>query len=551
MGSQKNYPKKLLFPVLLILAGAVLLMNQSIVGLFSKSKIDVKIEHIPFIMPAAYKVYANPEALDGKYGLFKMLLTNNGSTTIKNMEVYFEIQDYIEDTRLEKIPILLPGQSFVVNCFPKFNQDIVEKTTASREKVHIRIEGQNIEEIEESFNIDIKGRNEFLYTQIPTSEIAGYQDIFDNDVLLSCFITPEDPIVKYYTQQIQEKVLKGEKAVVVNTPEESARVLMGIYQATVNSHMVYSGTGGIPTNESDYQSISQNLRLPREVVTGNTGLCIELSLLYASIMLQMGMDPVIYMIPGHAYPGFHLNGSYYGLEATLIGGEGLGSIGTSEEAMEHGMKQVEEFMQMAQMGDPRYSILHIEKLIKDGAVAMELKDDSFLRQKVDDIAKSFTQTGQNETYYAQNPQGGQAGGGGDGGGAVASGKQYRGEVTFSYPSHWSQFPDNSQNPYMIAIFGNQSTGANVQIYSIRGASSADQAMMAIKQSIEAYGYQVSYSTAGQSNGFTVYQGQTNGPYGYISWSGAFKRTSGGVAGITVDMGSGSQNDVTMIYNSLQ
>lgn len=167
MGSQKNYPKKLLFPVLLILAGAVLLMNQSIVGLFSKSKIDVKIEHIPFIMPAAYKVYANPEALDGKYGLFKMLLTNNGSTTIKNMEVYFEIPDYIEDTRLEKIPILLPGQSFVVNCFPKFNQDIVEKTTASREKVHIRIEGQNIEEIEESFNIDIKGRNEFLYTQIP------------------------------------------------------------------------------------------------------------------------------------------------------------------------------------------------------------------------------------------------------------------------------------------------------------------------------------------------------------------------------------------------
>ena len=76
-------------------------------------------------------------------------------------------------------------------------------------------------------------------------------------------------------------------------------------------------------------------------------------------------------------------------------------------------------------------------------------------------------------------------------------------------------------------------------------------MMAIKQSIEAYGYQVSYSMVGQSNGFSVYQGQTAGAGGYISWSGAFKRTSGGVAGVTVDMGSGSQNDVSVIYNTLK
>jgi hypothetical protein len=60
--------------------------------------------------------------------------------------------------------------------------------------------------------------------------------------LLSCLVTPEDPIIKYLTQKIQEKLLKGETASVENKVNEATRVLWGIYEATLRAHMVYSGT---------------------------------------------------------------------------------------------------------------------------------------------------------------------------------------------------------------------------------------------------------------------------------------------------------------------
>ena len=91
--------------------------------------------------------------------------------------------------------------------------------------------------------------------------------------------------------------MKGENASVSNKPEDGIRLLASIYEGTRKSHMVYSGTKGIPQSTEDVQSIVQQVRLPREVITGNTGLCIELSCLYASVLSAAGVDPIIYLIP--------------------------------------------------------------------------------------------------------------------------------------------------------------------------------------------------------------------------------------------------------------
>src|SRR5690606_20485963 len=229
--------------------------------------------------------------------------------------------------------------------------------------------------IEENFSFRITNRNEFMFTNLPNEEISEWSDIYDNDVLLACYVTPNDSIVQYYTQNIQEKILKGESASVTKDAKEAVRFLVGIYQATLQSGMVYSGTKGIPANLQDYSQLSQHNRLPREVITGNTGLCLELSLLYASVLSNAGIEPVIFLVPGHAYPGFRLNGQYYAIEATGIGGQGLGNITSPEQALEQGMKQLSEFMQNAQNGDPRYTIVDIHDANAKGATPMQLPDD--------------------------------------------------------------------------------------------------------------------------------------------------------------------------------
>lgn len=569
--NRQSKSNSLVLPIALVVIGALILLRQPFLGLFSKAKLEVKIEHAPVIMPAVYKVYENEDALEGKYGLFKMLVTNNSSTAARNVDVSYEIPGYIDKKTIRKIPVILPNQSVVVNCFPAFDQKIVDKTTPSKEKVNIKISGSNLEDIEETFPIEIKGRNEFMYTFIPSDEIRTPGEYFDNSLLITCFVTPEDPIIKYFTQKIQEKILKGETASVTNKPEEAVRFLAGIYDATYVSHMVYSGTSGVPSDVNGVSSITQSIRLPREVVTGKTGLCIELSILYASILMNAGLDPVIYFIPGHAYPGFRMNGQYFAIEATGIGGEGMqGGRSTAEQALQMGMKELQEFMKGAQMGDDRYQVLDVREAIKNGALAMELKDDPYLRQKIDEIAQSF------EPNYAVNANnmmqmnqqqnmvdnsggngGGNSGGNDGGNSSVPSGyRTYNGSVSFAYPASWSSIaPSAESTPQLKKMFADPSQVAYLEVYQFPGVQSAEQAIMIVQQNVQSRGGQLQYAPAGQSGNFTLLQGQSAAGNVSIQWVAAFKPVNGGMAGIAVGTISGYggkfQKSIQNILNSLR
>ncbi|MEO1435205.1 MAG: hypothetical protein AAFV80_06680 [Bacteroidota bacterium] len=227
----KNY----ILPLVLILAGAGLL-GMSFIGGGSgggKGDLDIEIQKTAFIMPAAHGVYSNPEALNGKHYLFKAKLTNTSNAKMEDITVKYQIPGYIDWTELDVIGEMFPGQSAVVVCYPKFKEDITSKTTESTEKVEIEIEWDGADEddiIEEDFAFKLTDVNKYVFTNVPSEEILGWQDVFSNDELLACFVTPNDPIVGYYTQILQEKVLEGEAASVSQNPKEAVRFLAGIEQ---------------------------------------------------------------------------------------------------------------------------------------------------------------------------------------------------------------------------------------------------------------------------------------------------------------------------------
>jgi hypothetical protein len=558
---------KKILPIILMAGGLLMAFNKPIIGLISPAVLDIKITTPPVVMPSIYKVYANEDALDGKYSLFKMVITNTSNVPAKNVEVSYNVSNYMEWTVAKKIPLIQPGQTVVVNGYPNFPEKIVEKTTDSKETVKLLVKGSNVKEIENSFAIPVKGRNEFMYNFMPSDEIRTPGEYFENMPLLSCLVTPNDPIIKYLTQQIQEKVLKGETASVEKKEEEGVRFLQGIYYATLQSHMVYSGTSGVPQTINDVSSIIQNIRLPREVITGKTGLCIELSLLYASIMACAGMDPVVYLVPGHAYPGFRMNGHYYAIESTAIGGEGIGGRQSPQKALEAGMKNLNEFIQKSQAGDDRYTIVDIREAIKNGAVAIELKDDSFLRQKIDEIAKTFdpntaqiTSTAQTTATMDNSNDGANPGGGTDDGGGrnIPSGYSvFQGVVTFAYPSSWRAYPRSSiPIPECRTVIGNTAGTANVQVYSFPGLNNPVQALQAIDRYVNTSGYGLQYQATGQANGFSIFSGQTVNSYGpALNWLAGFKVAGNGVVGVTIganaNTGTTHQKTILKILNTLQ
>ena len=563
---------KKMIPIALIVAGLLMAFNKPLTGMLSPTELDVSITHPPVIMPAIYKVYENDEALEGKYSVFKMVIKNKSSTPAKNVVVKYKIDKLLDWTEAKTIPLIQPGQTVVVNAYPQFDQSIVDRTTESRTKIETEISGSNVKKIENDFQIPVTNRNEFMYTFIPKDEIRTGGDYYDNMDLLSCFVTPNDPIIKYFTQQIQEKILKGETAAVGGGEKEQVRVMQGIYYATLASHMVYSGTSGVPTSAGDVNSIVQNIRLPREVVTGKTGLCIELSVLYASIMAAAGMDPVIYLIPGHAYPGFKTqDGKYYAIESTAIGGEGIGGASSPDQAMEAGMKNLEKFFENYNAGNDMYKIVDIRASLKNGAQSIELKDDAFLRGKIDEIARSWQAGAVGNDVRVQPTTPGTGGGGGTitpdpnpnpgggGGGNVnpsapAGFKLFNsGGVKFYYPKNW-QGGRSNQIQYLTHYFRNPNGTMDLQVYKLPGQS-PDEAMAILADYIQSTGSPIQYNKTSTGNGYTFYTGTTGGGQGSVVWMAGVKKVSGGYIAFIptsmTDYAANNANVMRQIINSAQ
>lgn len=536
--------KKKILPILLVGVGVLLVASSFLTKGNAKGELTLDIVKTETLMPAAHNVYSNEEALDGKYYLFKAKLTNETNATLEDVIIRYRIPGYIEWTELGVIGEMFSGQTASVRAYPKFNEEIAKKMTESVEKAEIEISWDGAEEddiIEEAFSFRIADRNEFKFTNVPAAEIIGWADVHNNTELLACFVTPNDPIVKYYTQNIQEKMLKGESAGVTKDPKEAVRFLTGIYEATRQSHMVYSGTKMIPENLTDISKFSQSNRLPREVITGNTGLCLELSLLYASVLSSAGIDPIIFLVPGHAYPGFKMNGQYYAIEATGIGGEGLGGIQSVEKAFETGMKSLNEFFNKQQQSDVRYKMVDIHIANQQGATPMVLKDDAFLRKKVDEMVAAWgggvqKPSTQKVTYKPS--------------GNTTPTPRRSSSLSVTIPSSWQTVRRPLADVPILtasAIAPDQTT--SISVFDVP-TNDVGEAMNVIKNYLYNYGQEIVY----QFNGNQV-SGQTYSNMGTLNWVGKTLRHTNGIRIVTVGapdyLYAQNSNLINQLFNTIK
>ena len=539
--------KKWIYPAIMVVIGVLLVILSLFAGTFQRGRLEIQLVNTPLIMPAAHKVYSNPNALNGEYYLFKAKITNTSKSVVNNVTVKYRIPGFIEWTEINKISKIIPGQSVITVCYPVFNPSITELTTESMEKTEIVVDWDGAKErdrIEEVFGFKMLSRNDFAYSTIPQNEIAGWSDMYYNDRLMPCFVTPNDPIVKYYTQIIQEKIIRGESAGVGNDEKQALRFLMSIYEATRLSHMVYSGTKGIPQSLDDVKTLVQHVRLPREVITGNTGLCIELSVLYASILSNAGIDPLLFLVPGHVYPGFKMNGNMYAIEATGIGGEGLGNISSAEEALEQGMKQLEEFFKAVNAGDPRFNYIDVHQLNSMGVVSMNLPDNEYLRKRVDEIASKFEKMRTSSRYSSGSRQASNSSGG------TSVSARFPGNPSFTIPAGWQTlYNPASAIPILTAQTVSPDHSITISVFDVP-ANSPQNAMVMVAQYFYQSGLNLQYSINGNH-----IQGSTISYNSTFNWIGKIAQVQGGYRFIAVgsDINYYNRNSGTInsIYNSIK
>lgn len=543
--------KKIALPILLLFAGLCCIAYP----LFQSSgDIDLKITPTSVIMPSAYKVYANPDVLGGRYNLFKAIIKNSGAGEIKNLKVQYRIPNLINDwIDVPSSTNLLPGQTAVVTCFPVFPQSITERNTSSKEKTEIKItygSKASPSERDESFPFDITSVNDIVFTNMADQDKAYTSDYAENRVLYACMVSSEDPIIKQYAASVQQKILCGEEGAGVGSGgqvgdkemQEKVRVMEGVYNATLISHMVYSETQSGVSKFADNTSSTEHIRLPREVVAGNTGLCIELALLHASVYKAAGLHPVIFLVPGHAYPGIKVGNSYIALESTGIGGEGLGSIMNASQALQSGMKELNTFFEESRKNNPQYMLLDIDQLYEEGFKDMELKPDPIMSGQADKITQNWptclinavARPAEPEPAHVNNPSKPKERVVRRGGSATGWSSYGINSISFEYPIEWAVYNrPAAQIPQMLSIIMSPDKMSQVESYHVSGAQSPEQAMAYIRGIIMRMGENIQYQEANMQNGLTRFNGSTYANGSRLNWVGLFRNAGDGVDGVIV------------------
>jgi hypothetical protein len=131
---------------------------------------------------------------------------------------------------------------------------------------------------------------------------------FANAQLVARWVTPHDDAVLQLVSRAERFIpggrLRGYNPVTGRTVEvQVRRQAEAVFQALKQSRISY--VSSIYTF-GNYPGETQRIRLPRETLSLSNANCIDVSVVFASAMENLGMQPVIVIVPGHAFAGVRL-----------------------------------------------------------------------------------------------------------------------------------------------------------------------------------------------------------------------------------------------------
>lgn len=135
---------------------------------------------------------------------------------------------------------------------------------------------------------------------------------FANLRFLSRWVTPHDPAVLKLVSSARAYVPNG-RLPGYNTPRGTMPLAAMTEQVRMQARAVFevlrhSGLSYVSSTYTfgNFTQETERIRLPRETLTTNMANCIDTSVAFASAMENMEMDPVIVILPGHAFAGVRL-----------------------------------------------------------------------------------------------------------------------------------------------------------------------------------------------------------------------------------------------------
>jgi hypothetical protein len=244
-----------------------------------------------------YPVFANYASLqregDRTFGVVSVTLSN---TSVEHMSRRISVKvPGWSDEEIQTVQID-PGITRTVVFAPAFLPRLYQnhEITAATAKVIITDPASNT-----SYETTVPVR-------LRSAEDMFWGNGFKYASFIASWVTPHDRVV--------EGVLSRAKAYTVDhrlpgyedwktsaqQEQETYREARAIFNALQRMGLSYVKSS---TTLGDHKGVSERVRMPRISLAQSSANCIDAAVMYASLFENLGMDPSIVIVPGHAYAG--------------------------------------------------------------------------------------------------------------------------------------------------------------------------------------------------------------------------------------------------------
>ena len=138
--------------------------------------------------------------------------------------------------------------------------------------------------------------------------------------MFAAYVNENHPMLDKILQEALETKIITAFRVTTHEHDETLKQVFAIWSALQKRGIQYSSTTATPGGSETVQS--QFVRFVDQTLNATQANCVDGSVLFASLLRKISIEPFLVTIPGHMYVGFYLgagNSQYVALETTVIG----------------------------------------------------------------------------------------------------------------------------------------------------------------------------------------------------------------------------------------
>lgn len=274
------------------------------------------------VITGVYKVYG---VKDSSFPLWlaKTVLTNDTNGRLKDIKLRYKVHEYSDWCSWHTYAAMDPGQTLVDVYHPIFSNSIARLTSRSPSELQMECEYTDARGVKHQFvetrALTLLERHEFIFSDLTADErTSAFQDQDTNSPLFAAWVSRNDEVPARLAS-IANKLAGGLGA--SSSDEDCIKVMAALYDTMRAIHISYQHPAVLADKNLSYDiKTVQSLQYPRDTIQKRSGTCIDLAILYATMLNSVNIQPYLVSMDGHCFPMARLpSGKLLPVEATGVG----------------------------------------------------------------------------------------------------------------------------------------------------------------------------------------------------------------------------------------